>query len=91
MALTLEQLEQRRGYICGSDTPKVFGVCEFPDSTPLDLWYDKKGIKLADVSGPDPQRGNLLEPLAISQFQLIKQNTCTAPALFPVCGRFGNE
>lgn len=42
MALTPQQIEQRRGFLCASDVPAILG--HSPYSTPADCWLDKMGL-----------------------------------------------
>lgn len=61
MALTPEQIQQRMGYLGGSDVAAVLGLSRF--KTPLKIWAEKTGQLLPeDISGQINVRlGNKLE------------------------------
>lgn len=64
--LTAERIEERKAGIGGSDVPVILGLS--PYKTPYELWAEKTGRKSGFVDGPAIQRGNVLEPVAASQY-----------------------
>lgn len=59
MALTPQQIEQRRKYLCASDVPAILG--HDPYRTPTDAWLDKMGLLEEAKSGDQAEVGNWLE------------------------------
>jgi predicted phage-related endonuclease len=51
MALTPQQIEQRRGFLCASDVPAILG--HDPYRTPTDVWLDKMGLLEEEKGGKD--------------------------------------
>lgn len=57
--LTIQQLEERRNGIGGSDASAVSGVSKY--KTPLDIYLSKLGLKEDNIDNPHIQVGNKLE------------------------------
>lgn len=68
MALTAKQLEERLGYIGGSDAAAVLGLSRY--KTPVALWAEKTGqVEPEDISGKMPVKlGHYLEEFIAKEF-----------------------
>lgn len=68
MALTLEQLKQRRHGLGGSDAAAILGISKW--KTPLDIFFDKvEEDRVEQELTPVIEWGNRLEPVLVQKFQ----------------------
>jgi len=67
MSLTLEQLQERRKGIGGSDSPVILGVSPFKNIH--DLYLEKRGLVVEETETPAMKRGAMLEPLVANMYQ----------------------
>jgi len=66
MALTEQQLEQRRAWLGGTDMAAIAGLS--PYARPVDVWLDKLGEAPPRAASPMMAMGSLLEPVVADLF-----------------------
>lgn len=76
MALTLQQLKDRKHGIGGSDAAAILGLSKW--KTPLDIFFDKTSEEVNEDEklSSSQEWGNILEPVIINKFEKETGLTC---------------